>query len=401
MTQNKSTSGRSYLAIPGPSVLPDVVLQAMQRPSPNIYAGELIEMTQGLIPDLKRVARTEHHATIYIGNGHAAWEAALSNTVAPGETVLVPASGMFAFGWGDMAAGIGAQVQYLDFGKSSAWDLERIAEALHADTQHRIKAVLAVHVDTTSSVRNDIAALRKLLDDLDHPALILADCIASMGCDRFEMDAWGVDVAVTASQKGLMVPAGLGFVFFTDKADQARKRLPRVSRYWDWAPRADPEVFYEYFMGTAPTHHLYGLRAALNLIHAESMEQVWSRHARLARAIWAACERWSCSGDLRLNVGDASNRSHAVTSLQLASPDGTRLREWTEQHLGLTLGIGLGMAGNDDPAKDAYFRLGHMGHVNGQMILAMLGGIETGLQALNIDHGSGALEAAARVLAKP
>ena len=395
MTQTSALSqGRTYLAIPGPSVMPDAVLQAMHRPSPNIYDGALIDMMPDLTRNLRRVARTGHDVAIYIANGHGTWEAALSNVIAPGETVLAPASGRFTHGWAEMAEGIGAKVQLIDFGTSSAWDLDRIADALRADKSHQIKAVLAVHVDTSSSIRNDIPALRKLLDDLDHPALLMADCIASLGCDRFEMDEWGVDVTVTACQKGLMTPAGTGFVFFNDKAQAKRAAMPRVSRYWDWQPRANPDLFYQYFDGTAPTHHLYGLRAALDLIHAEGIEQVWARHERLATAIWAACETWAEGGALHLNVADRDHRSHAVTALRLTGGRGTALRAFTEHQLGLTLGIGLGM---ED--YDSCFRLGHMGHVNGQMVMAMLGGMETAMAALDIPRGKGALEAAAAVLA--
>ncbi|WP_209505654.1 MULTISPECIES: aminotransferase class V-fold PLP-dependent enzyme [unclassified Ruegeria] len=395
MTQTPALSqGRTYLAIPGPSVMPDAVLQAMHRPSPNIYDGALIDMMPDLTRDLRRVARTGHDVAIYIANGHGTWEAALSNVIAPGETVLAPASGRFTHGWAEMAEGIGAKVQLIDFGTSSAWDLDRIADALRADKGQQIKAVLAVHVDTSSSIRNDIPALRKLLNDLDHPALLMADCIASLGCDRFEMDEWGVDVTVTACQKGLMTPAGTGFVFFNDKAQAKRAAMPRVSRYWDWQPRANPDLFYQYFDGTAPTHHLYGLRAALDLIHAEGIEQVWARHERLATAIWAACETWAEGGALHLNVADRARRSHAVTALRLTGGRGTALRAFTEHQLGLTLGIGLGM---ED--YDSCFRLGHMGHVNGQMVMAMLGGMETAMTALDIPRGKGALEAAAAVLA--
>ncbi len=391
--------GRDYLAIPGPSVMPEAVLQAMHRPAPNIYSGELVEMTHGLLPDLKRVAGTRHKVAIYISNGHGVWEAALANTIAPGDTVLVPATGSFGHGWADVAQGLGAQVELLDFGKSTAIDPARVEAALREDSSHRIKAVLAVHVDTSSSVRNDIAALRQALDAAGHPALLMADCIASMGCDRFEMDAWGVDVSITACQKGLMVPPGIAFVFFNDRAAAARASLDRVSPYWDWTLRADPEVFYQHFGGTAPTHHLYGLRVALDMILGEGLEAVWARHERLARAIWAACEVWGRGGPLRLNVGDAGQRSHAVTSLNLPSPQGTALRDWCEANLGLTLGIGLGMAAPGDPAWHRFFRLGHMGHVNGQMILGLLGGIEAGMLALDIPHGTGAIAAAAEVIA--
>lgn len=391
--------GRDYLAIPGPSVMPDAVLSAMHRPAPNIYAGEIVDIAASLVPDLKKVARTDGHVAMYIGNGHAAWEAALANTVAPGDTVLVPATGRFGHGWGDVATGLGAEVEVLDFGKRTPMDMDRIAETLRADKGHKIKAVLAVHVDTSSSIRNDIAALRATLDAEAHPALLMADCIASLGCDVFEMDAWGVDVMVAGCQKGLMVPPGMCFVFFNDKAAAVRAKMPRVSRYWDWTPRANPQEFYMYWNGTAPTHHLYGLRAALDILHGEGIEAVWKRHALLARAIWAACTEWGREGPLELNVANPDHRSTAVTALRIGTPHGTALRDWVDHNLGLTLGIGLGMADPGDPAWHGFFRLGHMGHVNGQMVMGMLGGIQTGLTALDIPHGSGALDAAARTIA--
>jgi alanine-glyoxylate transaminase / serine-glyoxylate transaminase / serine-pyruvate transaminase len=392
--------GRPYLAIPGPSVMPDEVLRAMHRAAPNIYEGELVALTDSLIPDLRRVARTEHAATFYIGNGHAAWEAALANVVGVGDRVLVPATGRFGHGWGDMATGLGCDVQVIDFGKRAPFDLNRVEEALRADKDHRIKALLASHVDTSSSVLNDIAGLRAALDAAGHPALLMADCIASFGCDRFEMDAWGVDVMVAASQKGLMVPPGLGFVFFGPRAAEARSRMERVSRYWDWVPRANPEYFFQYSGGTAPTHHLYGLRAALDMIHAEGIEAVWARHDVLARAIWAACEVWGQGGPLELNIADAAHRSRAVTALRIGAPFGTDLRQWTEHQAGVTLGIGLGMAEPGDPEWHGFFRIGHMGHVNAHMVMGALGAMQAGFMALNIPHGSGALEAAAGVMAR-
>ncbi|MBT7447304.1 MAG: aminotransferase class V-fold PLP-dependent enzyme [Tateyamaria sp.] len=392
--------GRQYLAIPGPSVIPEAVLQAMHRPAPNIYAGELVEMTATIVPDLLRVARTNGKVAMYIGNGHAAWEAALANVIASGDRVLVPATGHFAYGWAEMAKGLGAKVDILDFGKRNPIDINRIGDALRADKRHEIKAILAVHVDTSTSIRNNISALRSVIDSEGHPALLMADCIASLGCDVFEMDAWGVDVMVTGCQKGLMVPPGMAFVFFNEKAADARAKMLRVSRYWDWVPRANPEEFFMYWNGTAPTHHLYGLRTALDMLHAEGVEAVWKRHAVLASAIWAACDCWSSEGTLALNVVDEANRSVAVTSLFLGAPNGTALREWVGKNIGLTLGIGLGMAQPDDPDWHGYFRLGHMGHVNGHMIMGLLGGIEAGLSALDIAYGEGALNAAARVIAK-
>jgi len=392
------SNGREYLAIPGPSVMPDRVLRAMHRASPNIYEGALPEMVAGMIPDLKAVARTTHNVAIYIANGHATWEAALSNVVAEGDKVLVMANGRFGHGWAEMARGLGCEVEVLDFGRSGPVDPEALATPLQADKDQRIKAVLVCHTDTASTATNDIAAIRQVIDRVGHPALFAVDCIASLGCDRFEMDAWGVDVMISASQKGLMTPPGLGFVFFNDRAAQVRQRMPRVSRYWDWAPRSAPELFYQYWSGTAPTHHLYGLREALDMIAEEGLEKIWVRHETLARAVWAATDVWGQEGPLRLNVSEPSHRSHAVTSLAIGAPNGTRLRHWTEKNTGVTLGIGLGMETEEDPHSSGFFRIGHMGHVNAHMVLGVLGSIDAGLKALRIPHGRGALEAASEVI---
>ncbi len=392
--------GRPYLAIPGPSVMPDRVLNAMHQPAPNIYEGALVEMVRGLVPDLKAVARTDGHVAIYVSNGHGAWEAAASNTIAPGEKVLVLSTGRFAAGWGVVFDRIGAKTEVIDFGKHATVDLARVEAALAADAEHEIKAVVTVHVDTSTSVKNDIAAIRGVIDKLGHPALYMVDCIASLAVDRFEMDAWGVDVMVAASQKGLMTPPGLGFVFFNDKA--AGRQAKTASFYWDWAPRANPEMFYQYFGGTAPTHHLLGLRAALDMIAEEGgVEAVWARHATLARAAWAAFEAWGQGGgELEMNISDTALRSHAVTALRLAGDHGTRLRQWVEQNAGLTLGIGLGMAEPGAPDAGRYFRVGHMGHINAHMLMGALGVMEAGMVALGIPHGPGALAAAAAVIAE-
>lgn len=386
------SNGRAYLAIPGPSVMPDAVLQAMHRASPNIYEGELHDLTDSLVPDLKHVAMTDGAVAIYIGNGHAAWEAALANVLSKGDTVLVLATGRFCIGWGEMAEGLGAQVETIDYGAQSPIDLAKVEEVLGQDKEGRIKAVLAVHVDTSTSVKNDIAGLRDVMDQVGHPALLMADCIASLGCDRFEMDAWGVDVMVSGCQKGLMTPAGVSFVWFNEKADAARGDC--VTTYWDWRPRVSPAMYFQYFDGTAPTHHLYGLRKALDMIKEEGLDRVFDRHEKLAQIIWAAFDVWSKDGPMRLNIADPAARSHAVTSVEIGSPNGDALRKWCEHQCGLTLGIGLGRS----PA-DAYFRIGHMGHVNAHMIMGVLGTIDAGLKALKIPHGEGALAAAAQALA--
>ena len=394
--------GRSLLAIPGPSVIPERVLNAMHRPSPNIYEGALIDLTATLYPDLKAVAKTAGDAAIYIANGHGAWEAALRNVLTAGDKVLVLATGRFGHGWGEMAESLGIECQVLDFGMSDDHDLDVVSEALNADKDGAIKAVLCVHVDTASSVRNDIVALRAAITAANHDALLMVDCIASLGCDRFEMDAWGVDVMVTGCQKGLMTPAGLSFVFFNEKAKEARKQC-KPGQYWDWKARVDGKIFYQQFCGTAPTHHLYGLREALDmLVHEEGVEAAWTRHETIAHAIWAAIDAWgdAPNAHFKHNVIDPEKRSRAVSAIETGLGEATRIREWSEHQAGVTLGIGLGFGLPGQEGWDNHFRIGHMGHLNLPMVMGALGAIDAAMKAENIIHGGGALEAASRMLAK-
>ena len=390
--------GVSYLAIPGPSVTPERVLRAMHRTSPNIYEGALPAMMPALVASLKAVARTEHNVTIYITNGHGAWEAALTNTLSRGDRILVPATGRFSHGWAEIARVLGVEVDIMDFGKRDPIAMAALTQRLKEDDRG-YKAVLAVHTDTSTSLRTDIPAVRAAIDAAGHPALLMVDCMASLGCDRFEMDAWGVDVMLAGSQKGLMTPPGLAFVWFNDKADRARDTANCVTWAWDWRPRAFPKIFSNYFGGTAPTLHLHGLREALDMIEEEGLENVWSRHATLARAVWAAAEHWGTEGTLELNVRQRELRGHSVTAFRAGSERATALRRWCEDKAGLTLGIGLGMAEPDDPAWHHFFRLGHMGHVSAQMILGALATMEAGMKAVGLPHAPGGVVKAAEVIA--
>ena len=197
-----------------------------------------------------------------------------------------------------------------------------------------------------------------------------------------------------------MTLPGVGFVWVNERAKEAQKTAKCVTHYWDWGPRLDPEAYYQNFCGTAPTHHLFGLREALNMIAEEGLPNVWERHEKLSQAIWAAVDCWAKRGAIELNVADPEVRSHAVTSIRLGGQDGARLRKWTEHVVGVTLGIGLGMESEEDPKGEGFFRIGHMGHVNAHMVLGVLSTIEAGLTALQIPHGEGALDAAAAVIAK-
>ncbi len=395
-------NGRPYLAIPGPSVMPDRVLAAMHRGAPNIYAGPLVEMVQGLWPDLKALAGTAHHVAIYIANGHALWEAAAANLFSRGDRVLLVSTGQFGLGWTAAARAMGIEVEVLDFGRSTPADLGQVEAALRADTGHRYKAVLSTHVDTASSIRSDIKGLRAALDAAGHPALLVIDCIASLGCDEYRMDDWGVDVTVAASQKGLMTPPGMGFVWFSEKARQQSRGGDLRTPYWDWEPRANGTEFWQHWNGTAPTHHLFGLREALTmLLHEEGLPAVWARHEALARAVWAAFDAWGAGNEaIRMNVADPAFRSRAVTAARFGAPHATRLRDWCETKAGLTLGIGLGMAPPGDPAAHGFLRVAHMGHVNAHMTLGAIAVMEAGLLALGIPHGPGGVAAAAGVVAQ-
>jgi alanine-glyoxylate transaminase / serine-glyoxylate transaminase / serine-pyruvate transaminase len=392
--------GRHYLAIPGPSVIPDRVLGAMHRAAPNIYQGELVEMMPSLLRDLRRVARTEKaNVAIYIANGHGAWEAANANLFSRGDKILSAITGHFGNSWALSAKNMGADVEVIDFDKKPI-DPTRIEEALRADSAHRIRAVFVTHTDTATTIRNDIAAVRKAIDAARHPALLAVDAIASLGCDPLHFDDWGIDVLISASQKGLMTPPGLSFIWFSDKALAASEGSEQVTPYWDWKLRSLSTEFFRHFGGTAPTHHLYGLREALTmLLDEEGLEAAWKRHAALASSVWAAFDAWSKGGDIALNVVDKAMRSHSVTGARIGNGGAVRLREWLEKNAGVTLGIGLGMAAPTEPAYGDYLRVAHMGHVNAHMTLGVLSAMEAGMRSLGIPHGTGALDAAAQAIA--
>ncbi|QPH54041.1 pyridoxal-phosphate-dependent aminotransferase family protein [Pontivivens ytuae] len=385
--------GQTVLAIPGPSPAPERVQRAMHRGSPNIYEGELVDMMPGLVADLRTVARTEHDVSFYIANGHGAWEAALCNVLSRGDHVLVLATGRFAQGWREMAEKLGVTTDMIDFGPRAPIDVEQVVEALKAD-DGRIKAVLCVQTDTASSVRNDIAALGRAIRATGHEALFMVDCIASLGCEPFEMDAWNVDVMVTGCQKGLMTPAGVSFVYHGPRAWAAWEHADLRSGYWDWERRARPELFYQRFAGTAPTHHLYGLREALDmLVHEEGVENAWARHATLAEAVWNAAEAWAEGGVVVPNVVDRAHRSIAVTTFRIEGGQAQPLRQWCEHQMGVTLGVGLALDMNSNVGAEL-FRIGHMGHLSPHSLLGTLAVVDAGLKALGLPHGSGALDAA-------
>src|SRR5499433_3040503 len=274
------SKGREFLSIPGPTNVPDEVLAAMHRPAIDIYSGEMIGITDSCLADLQKIFRTRGRVYIYAANGHGGWEAALTNVLSRGDLVLALESGRFATGWGEMATMLGVEVEVLKGDWRRAVDVAAVEARLKRDKAHQIKALLVVQIDTASGVVNDIAGIRKALDAAGHPALLMVDAVASLGCMPFEMDAWGIDVAMSGSQKGLMTPPGLGFVAASDKARDAHKHANMRTPYWDWTEREGTE-HYRRYAGTAPVHLLFAMHKAVDMLFTEGLDNVFQRHRLL------------------------------------------------------------------------------------------------------------------------
>ena len=387
-------SGREFLAIPGPTTIPDEVLRAMHRPAIDIYSGPLPQITDSILGDLRKLFRTKGRTYIYIANGHGAWEAALTNVLSKGDKVLVLESGLFAVGWGHAAARLGAEVEVLPGDWRRAVRREDLQNRLARDKAGSIKAVLVAHVDTASGVVNDISAIGAAIKGLGHDAMLMVDAVASLGCLAFDMDAWGVDVAVSASQKGLMTPAGLGFIAASDRAREAHQKASLRTPYWDWTAR-EGESHYQKYAGTPPEQHLFGLRCALDILFEEGLDRVFLRHRLLAESVRRAVTEWAKEAALEFNIVDQKERADTVTSIRLADDcDPQPILDYCKEKCGVVLGVGIGAL------SGKAFRIAHMGHVNAPMILGTLGSIEVALRALGIPHGADGTQAAINWLAE-
>jgi alanine-glyoxylate transaminase/serine-glyoxylate transaminase/serine-pyruvate transaminase len=381
-------AGREFLAIPGPTNMPDEVLRAMHRPALDIYSDQMLELTDSLLRDLSRLFATKGQSYIYIANGHGAWEAVISNVLSRGDKILVLESGRFAVGWGNAAAAMGADVEVLKGDWRRAVRPAEVEARLREDKEHKIKAIMVVQVDTASGAFNDIEAIGKAIKASGHPALFMVDTVASLGCMPFEMDAWGVDVAMSGSQKGLMTPPGLSFVAINDRARAVHKTAGLRTPYWDWTEREGSEHYRKY-AGTAPVHLLFALRQAIDMLFAEKLENAFLRHNLLAESVRRAVGVWAEGQVLGFNITEASERSDTVTTVVMSNGhDPVALHNYCKEKCGVVLGTGIG------ELQGQAFRIAHMGHVNAPMILGTLGVIEVGLQALNIPHGKGGTEAA-------
>jgi len=381
-------TGREFLAIPGPTNVPEAVLSAMHRPAEDIYTAELQGVTMSCLEDLRKIFKTTGRTYIYAANGHGAWEAALTNVLSKGDDILVLESGRFAMGWGEMAGVIGVQVEVLPGDWRRAVDPVALEQRLRDDVNGSIKAVLVVQVDTASGVVNDIVAIRTAMDNAGHDALLMVDAIASLGTMPFEMDDWGIDVAITGSQKGLMMTPGLSFVAANDKARARHTTANLRTHYWDWTAREGDEHYNKY-CGTAPEHMLFGLRKAFDMLLDEGLDAALLRHRLLAEAVRAAVGVWAQGGVLDFNIAAPGQRSNSVTTVLMnGGYEPAPLLNFCKEKCGVVLGIGIGALGGKA------FRIAHMGYVNAPMILGTLGVIETALQALEIPHSKGGVQAA-------
>lgn len=380
----RPASGRHFLQIPGPSNVPDRVLRAMDNPTMDHRGPDFGLLGLRVLANLKLIFQTESPVIVYPASGTGAWEAALVNVLSPGDAVLMCRTGWFAHLWREMAEKLGLKPEFIDTDWRRGADVAAIGAALAADTGHRIKAVAVVHNETSTGCVSDIAAVRAAIDAAGHPALLLVDTISGLGSLDYRHDAWGVDVTVAGSQKGMMLPPGLSFNAVGPKALAASKtaRLPRS--YWDWGPMLASNAT-GYFPSTPATNLLYALDTAMDMILEEGLQEVFARHDRVAEAARRAVRRWG----LEIQCDDPKAYSSVVTAVRV--PEGhsaNALRATILDRFDMSLGNGLG------PLNDRVFRIGHLGDISELHLLGALGGVEMGLRVAGIPHAPGGSQAA-------
>jgi alanine-glyoxylate transaminase/serine-glyoxylate transaminase/serine-pyruvate transaminase len=380
--------GREFLHTPGPTNVPDRIMQAMLRAAMDPTGPEFGVIAQECFEGLKPIFKTEGEMFIYAAVGHGAWEAALANVLAPGDRVLVPETGNFSLNWGRMAEALGIVPEFIPNDWRHAIDPAEVEARLAADREGAIKAVLMVHTDTATGITSDVARLRQAIDNTEHPALFMVDTIASLGTTDFRMDEWQVDVAVGAAQKGLMMPPGLSFTAASEKALHAAHNGGMPRRYWDWRQRMT-DYQYLWFGGTAPEHLIFALREAIDMVMEEGLEAAFARHRRLAGAVRRAVATWAEAGAIEFNAVVESERADSVTTILVPEGfDGEEVRATCRERFALALGGGLGRL------HGRAFRIGHMGDLNEPMVLGALAGVEAALKVLAIPHREGGVTAA-------
>jgi len=391
LTLDQHPTGRHFLQIPGPSPVPDRILRAMSLPTIDHRGPEFGVLGLKVLDGIKRVFDTQHPVAIYPASGTGAWEAALANTMSPGDAVLMVETGHFATLWKQMAERLGLAPEFLSLagtceqtGLPNAWrhgvPADRIAERLRSDVAHRIRAVCVVHNETSTGVTSDIAAVRRAIDDTGHPALLMVDSISGLASAEYHHDDWGVDVTISGSQKGLMLPPGMSFNALSPRALAAAKqaKLPRSFWAWDEIVEMNRSGYWPY---TPNTNLLYGLHEALDMLLGQGLDAVFARHRRWAAAVRGAVQAWG----LPIQCADPTVYSPVLTGvITPVGVDADALRKLIHERFDLSLGTGLGKV------KGRMFRIGHLGDCNDLTLMATLSGVEMGLKLAGVPlTGSG------------
>jgi len=371
--------GRHFLQIPGPTNAPDRVLRALSRPTIDHRSPEFARISHEVLDGLKRIFRTSAPVILYPSSGTGAWEAALVNTLSPGDRILMVETGHFATLWRNLAVKLGLEVDFLPGDWRHGVDATTIGKRLAEDGKHAIRAVAVVHNETSTGVASRVHGVREAIDRAAHPALLMVDTISSLASIDYRHDEWGVDVAVGCSQKGLMLPPGLGLNAISEKAQQASKSARLAKSYWAWEPilSANQSGFFPY---TPPTNLLYGLRESIRMLEEEGLQNVFARHDRHAEATRRAVRAWG----LELLCVDPEEYSSSLTAVLMPEGyDADDLRGVILKNFNMSLGTGLGKV------KGKVFRIGHLGDFNDLMLAGTLSGVEMGLALAGIPCSKG------------
>jgi len=384
-------SGRHFLQIPGPTNVPDRVLRAIDRPTIDHRGPEFAQLAKEVLGGLRKVFRTSQPVVVFPASGTGAWEAALVNTLSPGDRVLTFETGHFAALWHEIALRHDLRPELVPGDWRRGVDPAMVEQKLRADAQHEIRAICVVHNETSTAVTSRVAEIRAAIDRARHPALFLVDTISSLASIDYRHDEWKVDVTVGGSQKGLMLPPGLSFNAVSQKALAASRAAKLRRSYWDWQPmlQANENGFFPY---TPATNLLYGLRESLRMLEEEGLPNVFRRHARHGEATRRAVRAWG----LELNCADDREHSNSLTAIRLpVGYDEGELRAIILDRFDLSLGQGLGKV------KGKLFRIGHLGAFNDLMLCGTLAGVEMGLRLAGIPHRAGGVAAALDFLSGP
>ena len=378
-------AGRPFMALPGPTNIPEPILRAMDRPTEDFNSPAFETLAAGCYRDLKRVFRTEGTILCWASSGHGAWESTIVNLFQAGDTIVIPETGAFSTWWAEMAGLFGAEVISLPGDWRSAADPNAIEDVLRKDTGRRIKAVGVVHSETSTGVLSDVAAVRRAMDAAGHDALLMVDTISSLASMDYRMDEWRVDVTVGGSQKGLMLPTGLGIVGLNDRALAMAKDAGSPRRYWSWQRMLDLGGELPKFPGTAPTQIFSGMRVSLDMLFEEGLDNVFARHRRMADLVRLAIEEWG----LELNARRPEERSDTVTAVRWPEGhDPNAFRDTLRDRFNVAVSHGLlDLAGK-------IIRIGHLGDLNETMILGLLGAIEANLAIDGVPHTPGGVRKA-------